>query len=154
MIRFSLACKDGHRFDSWFASSAAYEGLLAAGHVTCAICGSSKVEKALMAPAVRTDQPEATPVLPEQGPQSAGNHGPLSQPASAAEQSLAEFRKKLEAEADYVGPSFAEEARAIHDGTAPERMIYGEARLDEAKRLIEDGIPVAPMPFLPKNRAN
>jgi hypothetical protein len=154
MIRFSLACNDGHRFDSWFASSAAYEGLLAAGHVTCAICGSAKVEKALMAPAVRTDHPEAAPVSPEQGPPSAGSHGPLSQPAGPAEQALAAFRKKLEAEADYVGPSFAAEARAIHDGTAPERMIYGEARLDEAKSLIDDGIPVAPMPFLPKNRAN
>lgn len=67
---------------------------------------------------------------------------------------MADLKRKVEENADYVGMSFATEARAIHDGTAPERPIYGEANLKEAKSLIEDGVPVAPLPFMPKKKAN
>lgn len=138
MIRFTLACTDGHSFDSWFASGSAYESLKASGHVACAVCGSTSVDKALMAPAVRTD--EARPSL--------------SGAVTPQEQAAAALRKKLQENADYVGLSFASEARAIHDGDAPERAIWGEARLDEARQLLEDGIPVAPLPFLPKAKSN
>ena len=79
---------------------------------------------------------------------------PLSAPANVAEQALAELRRKVEDRAEYVGPSFATETRAIHDGTAPDRPIWGEARADEARRLVEDGLPVAPLPFRPKGRVN
>lgn len=137
MIHYSLKCDHGHAFDSWFASAAAYDSLRAQGHVACAICGSTAVDKALMAPAVsaapRTDAAEA--------------------PDDIARK-LAAMRRHFEANADYVGKDFATEARAIHLGDAPERAIWGEARLDEAKALIEDGVPVAPLPFVPKTRAN
>lgn len=142
MIRFTLSCTDGHRFDSWFASNSAYDSLRAAGHVSCAICGSTTVDKALMAPAVRTDEEDRR------------GSGPLSTPMTPQEQAAAELRRKVEENADYVGLSFAREARAIHDGTAPERAIYGEARLHEAKALLEDGIPVTPLPFMPKAKTN
>ncbi len=67
---------------------------------------------------------------------------------------MAALRAKIEASSEYVGLNFAAEARAIHDGDAPERAIYGEAKPDEAKRLIEDGIPVAPLPFIPVRKTN
>jgi hypothetical protein len=140
MIRYNLSCDQGHDFDSWFQSAAAYDRLAGQGHVACALCGSTAVEKALMAPALRpADRTEAAP---------------LATPQSELEQKLAALRAHIEETSDYVGLSFAAEARAMHDGLIPERAIHGEARPDEARRLIEDGIPVAPLPFLPKAKAN
>lgn len=130
MIRYSLKCADGHRFDSWFRDSAAYDKLAAAGQVACAVCGSPKVEKTIMAPSVR------------------GGEAPLSKPKSPAEAALAKLRKHIEENSDYVGRDFAAEARRIHDGEADSRAIWGEARLDEAKALHDDGIPVAPIPWI------
>ena len=163
MIQYALKCADGHAFDSWFQSAAAYDKLAAAGMVSCAVCGGTKVEKAIMTPRVRParkaaapDHPAATGQpgpAPEAGAPPPGR-GALSQPASAAEQALAELRRRIEANADYVGRDFAREARAIHEGAAPERPIYGEARAEEARALIEEGVPVAPLPFLPNRKAN
>ncbi len=136
MIRYALKCADGHRFDSWFQSAAAYDKLADAGHVACAVCGSVEVAKDLMTPRV---SPEAT--APAR---------PLSKPATPKEQSLEELRRRIEANSTYVGDCFAEEARKMHDGDAPKRQIHGEARLADAKKLLEDGIPVAPLPFLPR----
>lgn len=157
MIQYSLKCPEGHQFDSWFQSADAFDKLRQAGMVTCAVCGCGDVEKAIMAPRVRparsaAAQPPAqseavsTPAEPPTAP--------LSTPASPAEQALAELKKQVEANSDYVGKSFAEEARAIHTGDAPERSIYGEANLEEAKSLIEDGVPVAPLPFRPGRKSN
>ncbi len=138
MIKYTLKCDNGHRFDSWFASSEAYDSLTAAGRVACIDCGSAAVEKSLMAPNVSTDKDLPT----------------LTAKPDPKEQALAKMRDHVENNADYVGMSFAKEARDIHDGTAPERAIYGEANLKEAKALIDDGVPVAPLPFLPKRKAN
>lgn len=132
MIRYTLTCAQGHSFDSWFQSAAAFDSLHDGGHLACTTCGDSAVAKALMAPAVAT-----APAAP-----------------SPQEQALSALRRKVEEESDYVGLSFASEARAIHDGDAPERAIWGEARIDEARRLLEDGIPVAPLPFVPTRKAN
>jgi hypothetical protein len=140
MIRYSLSCDQGHDFDSWFQSAAAYDRLSAGGHVACALCGSTAVEKALMAPAVR--------------PADRAETAPLSAPQSELEKKLAALRAHIDENSDYVGLSFAAEARAMHDGLIPERAIHGEARPDEARRLIDDGIPVAPLPFVPKRQAN
>jgi len=138
MIRYHLQCENGHRFESWFSSSADYDRLESAGHLSCGVCGSSAVTKALMAPRVSVqDDP---PPAPEKA-------GPLSAPASPAEQALRALRRKIEAEAENVGRNFAHEARAMHDGEAPRRAIYGEARPDEARALVEDGVPVAPLPW-------
>jgi hypothetical protein len=79
---------------------------------------------------------------------------PLSEPASPAEQALKELRRRIEAESDYVGADFAREARAIHEGEAEARQIHGEARLDEARKLLEDGVPVMPLPFATTRKAN
>ena len=138
MIKYQLQCPDGHRFDSWFSSSADYERLERSGHLSCSVCGASGISKALMAPRVTTsEEAHATKPAP----------APLSAPASPAEQALRALRKKIEAEADNVGRDFAREARAMHEGESPRRAIYGEAGADEARDLIEDGIPVAPLPW-------
>ncbi len=148
MIQYTLKCADGHTFDSWFQSGAAYDKLAAAGMVACAVCGSSKVSKSIMAPRVRAAR-DAAPEPTQPAPS-----GPLSAPASPAEQALAELRRKVEQNSDYVGLNFATEARAMHDGDAPERAIYGEANIEEARGLIEDGIPVMPLPFRPGRKNN
>ena len=144
MIRYMLKCDQGHDFESWFASASAYDSLRKSGHVACALCGSVAVEKTLMAPAVSHGS--------SQNP-SQSEQRPLALNPRIAEK-LAELRREVEQNSDYVGDRFATEARAIHHGDAPERPIWGEARLDEAKALIDDGVPVAPLPFLPKNKAN
>ncbi|MEX5727120.1 hypothetical protein Ga0609869_000473 [Rhodovulum iodosum] len=146
MIRYNLTCAKGHRFDSWFQSADAFDNLMARGMVSCAVCGGGGVEKGLMAPRVATGEAGT--------PGSAPPERPLSAPASPAEQALAELRRKVEQNAEYVGLRFAQEARDIHDGAAPERPIYGEARLDEAKKLIDEGVPVAPLPFAPRRKTN
>jgi hypothetical protein len=145
MIQYALKCAEGHSFNSWFQSADAYEKLSVAGHVTCAICGNAKVAKAIMAPRVTAARDAAAePVKP----------GALSKPANPAEQALANLRKEVEDNSDYVGMNFASEARAMHDGDLPERSIYGEAKPEEARKLVEEGIPVAPLPFLPNRKTN
>ena len=140
MIRYSLKCAAEHGFESWFQSSAAFDSLSASGHVACPVCGSTEVAKSLMAPAVRPGGASAA------APDPAGPQG--------IEEALAALRRKIEETSDYVGDDFAAEARRIHAGEAPERSIYGNARLDEARRMIEEGLPVAPLPFLPRRRMN
>ncbi len=135
MVRYSLSCADGHAFESWFPSATAFDDLAARGLLACAECGSASVEKALMAPAVATREA-------------------LTAPRDPREAMLAALRRHVEENSDYVGPGFAAEARRIHEGEAPERNIWGEASPTEAKALLEDGIPVAPLPFIPKSRAN
>lgn len=138
MIRYNLRCEKGHDFDGWFRSSDAFASLNAAGQVSCAQCGSAKVEKALMTPAVAA----------EPAPR------PLATPRSPAEAALEKLRRHVEENSDYVGLSFVEEARAMHEGERPARAIHGEARPEEARKLIEEGVPVAPLPFIPRRRAN
>jgi hypothetical protein len=139
MIKYTLKCSENHRFDSWFQSAAAFEKLLDAGMVTCSVCGALGVEKAIMAPQVRTTRP-ADPA-PEK------KSGPLSEPASPAEQALGEMRKMVEETSEDVGDNFVSEARAIHEGDAPERPIYGQAKIEDAKELADEGIPVVPLPW-------
>ena len=139
MIRYTLKCADGHLFDSWFQSADAYDSLRRAGHVACAVCGDAAVDKAPMAPRVSSSAPEPRP---------------LSRPENAQETALAALKRHVEAHSDYVGRDFAREARAIHEGDSPRRAIWGEARGDEVKTLVEDGVPIAPLPFTPTRKAN
>lgn len=141
MIQYSLKCAEGHRFDSWFQSAAAFDKLQATGLVACAVCGTESVEKALMAPRVN-------------GTEAAEPPKPLRSPGTAAEQALAALKAHVEKTSDYVGRNFAQEARAMHQGDAPERAIWGEARGDEARALAEDGIRIAPLPFVPTRKSN
>lgn len=162
MIRYALKCAASHSFDSWFRSSAAFDALQLARHVACPICGSSDIEKTLMSPNIRAGRqlgpssggggpdPEPTSGPPESPPTA----GALSAPGSDVEHAFAEMRKQVENNSDYVGLNFAAEARRMHDGTTPSRAIYGEANSADARQLIEDGIPVAPLPFMPSRKTN
>lgn len=145
MIQYSLKCAEGHRFDSWFQSASAFDKLQNAGHVACAVCGSAKVEKALMAPRVNHSDAPETQEPPAR---------PLSGEKSPAEQALKALREHVEKNSDYVGKDFAREARAMHLGEVDARPIWGETRADEAKKLIEDGVPVAPLPFTPTRKTS
>jgi len=131
MIRFHLKCDQNHRFESWFQSGDAFDKLVAGKMVSCTTCGSTLISKSVMAPAIATAAAPVAPVDP-----------------------IAALRKKIESTADYVGKSFAKEARDMHDGLTPERPIYGEANLAEARKLAEDGIPVLPLPFIPAKKVN
>lgn len=142
MISFTLKCSKGHTFDSWFQSASAFEKLQSNGMVCCAVCDCTKIEKAIMAPSVAVSRTK-TAHCEAQAP----SKGALSKPANPTEQMIAELKRKVERDSDYVGENFAAEARAMHDGDAPERSIYGEAKVEDAKKLIEDGVPVLPLPF-------
>jgi Uncharacterized protein conserved in bacteria len=134
VIQYSLQCSKGHRFDAWFKNAAAYDEQQARGIVTCAQCGDAHVEKAPMAPNVaRTDQ--------ERVPLSAAHPD-----AARFRDMLRQYRRKVMSEADYVGDSFAEEARKIHFEEAEARGIYGEATREEVAGLIEDGVDFLPLP--------
>ncbi|WP_207101218.1 DUF1178 family protein [Paracoccus shandongensis] len=135
MIRYALRCDQGHDFDGWFRSSDAFETTRAAGHVACTQCGSGTVEKSLMAPSVPAARKAEPPVNP-------------------VEAALQALRQQVEANSDYVGLKFADEARAMHEGRAPTRAIHGEAKIEEARKLIEEGVPVAPLPFIPRQKTN
>jgi hypothetical protein len=157
MIRYALKCGEGHGFESWFASASAYDRLEASGHLSCPVCGGSKVEKALMAPALSASGPQ----MPAQAPQAADVAVPDLPPGlapgddvAALARQIEALRREVEGKSDYVGMEFAARARAMHLGDEPERPIYGEARPDEARALIEEGVPVAPLPFIPRARSN
>ncbi|MDF1670124.1 MAG: DUF1178 family protein [Roseovarius sp.] len=143
MIQFTLKCSEDHRFDSWFQSSDAFDKLLKAKLVSCAVCGSTELEKAMMAPQVSDSKSSGEAPVPT-----------LTGSDNPAEKALAELRKKIEDNSEYVGMNFAREARDIHDGTSPERAIFGEAKPEEARKLIEDGVPVTPLPFTPTRKTN
>ncbi len=146
MIKFSLKCAENHSFDSWFQSAASFDKLARARLVTCAECGGTDITKGIMAPNVQSAR-RAPPDTPR-------GTGPLAASRTASQQAIAQLREKVEANSEYVGTDFARKAREIHDGTAPERAIYGEARVDEARKLVEDGVQILPLPFRPMRKVN
>ncbi len=138
MIQYALTCENQHAFDAWFRNAEAYDEQEARGIVGCPVCGSAKVGKALMAPAV-----------------SRANSGKVSVAAGHPKQAeimkfLSAMRKKLVSEAENVGDRFAEEARKIHFKEVEARGIYGQATHDEVVSLVEEGIDIMPLPNLPE----
>lgn len=157
MIRYSLVCDSAHEFESWFASSDAFEGQSRRGLISCPVCNSSKVERAIMAPNLaRTDRgPRPQEAAAEVPAAAAATPAPV---ALMGEKEMA-FRSMLEAlhkhvteHAEHVGPRFAEEALKIHYGEADSRAIYGEATPEDAHRLHEEGVEFLPLPRLPDGR--
>ena len=141
MIKYALACSQGHQFEAWFRSSEAYDAQRAASDIVCPTCGSVEVDKALMRPAVSTAKRKDAVKL-------AAN--------TARQTELKDAVKKLRAHivenSEYVGDRFAEEARKIHYEETEKRGIYGEATSEEARGLIEEGIDFAPIPMLPEDQ--
>ncbi|WP_026988443.1 DUF1178 family protein [Fodinicurvata fenggangensis] len=170
MILYSLRCEQAHQFDVWFRDSSAYDQQVADGIVVCPQCGSQKVEKAIMSPRLsKGGGQEAVTEAPEDEAQQApaenagvpanseseGTEGLQQQPPSEAEvrQAFRKLRQYVEANSDYVGSSFAEEARRIHNEEAPERNIYGETTPEEAEELEEEGVPFARVPWVSREDA-
>jgi hypothetical protein len=159
MIRYALRCDRDHAFESWFQSSSAYDSQVKRKLVTCPICGSAKVEKAIMAPRIvgkkgrgrATPPPEATAApTPEAAP--SGPTSLLMAQERELRTKLKELRDHIVKNADNVGERFPNEARAMHYGDKEHRPIYGEASPEEAKSLIDEGIEVSPLPTLPEDR--
>ncbi len=142
MIKYRLICEQDHEFDGWFAGSVAFDAQVAAKEVACPYCETTKVQKALMAPSVVTSKRKK-------------NTGtPSTEAVEQVQMFMSKVRHHVETNFDYVGDQFADEARRIHYGEADEREIYGEATLDDAKDLIEEGVSVAPLPGADKTKAN
>lgn len=144
MIVFDLTCADhGHRFEGWFASSEDFEAQQARALVTCPQCGCASVSKAPMAPAVPRKGNQASAQPP--APPLAG--GALPPEAQAMLARLAEFQAEAIKQSQWVGDKFADVSRAMHYGEQDPAPVYGQASVDEAKALVEEGIPVLPLPF-------
>ena len=160
MIRYALICDKSHEFESWFQSSDAFTKQAKRGFVACPACGSTKVEKALMAPRLkRTDKSkgrEPVPTIETPAPESPA---PANVPVAIMSNEEKQFRAKLKElrdhltkNSDNVGKKFADEARKMHYGEIEHRSIYGEASPDEAQALDEEGIAFHPLPILPDER--
>jgi hypothetical protein len=155
MIRYALSCERGHAFESWFQNSGAYDKQTKRGLVACPLCGSAKVEKAIMAPRLARTEPAAvTPPapIPPPAPTAMPAKAPvaiMSPPERELRKKLKELRDHVTKNADYVGGRFPEQARKIHYGEIEHRSIYGEASPDEARELHDEGIEFHPLPILP-----
>jgi hypothetical protein len=151
MIRYRLKCEKRHEFEAWFASGGAFDRQVKRGQVACPRCGTSKVQKALMAPSIAKAgkkapadrQPEPEPAPPATSRVAA--HGELAA-------AMRKLRAEVEARSEYVGPRFPEEARKIHYEETPARGIYGEATREQARALTEEGIEFFPLPMLPEDQ--
>ena len=158
MIRYSLRCERGHAFESWFQSSSAYESQEKRKLVSCPACGSTKVERAIMAPQIVTRKGRAKAAVPTEAAQeSAQASAQASTPLLMAQErelraKLKELRDHIVKNADNVGERFPNEARKMHYGDIEHRPIYGEASADEARSMIDEGIEVMPLPVLPDDR--
>jgi hypothetical protein len=152
MILYRLKCKKGHEFEAWFANSGAYDTQAKRGLLSCAVCGTSSVTKAPMAPRVAKSSKakgarrpaDTPPEAPKPEAQRVAAHGELAA-------AMRKLRAEVESKSEYVGPRFSEEARKIHHEEAPARGIHGEATADEAKALREEGIEFFPLPVLPED---
>jgi hypothetical protein len=145
MIRYDLICDKGHEFDGWFRDSAAFEKQSKRRLISCTVCGSDEVTKQLMAPGIPVKsnrKPEASQTMLA---------GAVDTRTQKLMQIMREVRKNVEANAEYVGDRFADEARKIHYAESEKRGIYGEAKLEDAKALIDEGIEVHPLPRLPED---
>jgi hypothetical protein len=145
MIRYDLICDRGHAFDGWFSDSVSYEKQAKRGFVECTQCGSSKIEKQLMAPNIGAKANRKA------APSQQMVTGPVDPRLQAMRAMMREMRAHVEKTAENVGDKFADEARKIHYGETEERGIFGNATRDEAVELIEEGIDVHPLPRLPED---
>jgi hypothetical protein len=165
MIRYALACDNGHTFESWFQNSAAYDKQVKRGLIGCPACGSTKVEKALMtpglsgtrkrgarAPAPAHEAAAPTPETPAAAAEAPAPVAMMSPQEREFRKKLKELREHLTKNADYVGGKFPEEARKMHYGEIEHRSIYGEASPQDAKDLHDEGIEFHPLPVLPDER--
>jgi len=143
MIKYALACDEAHEFEGWFAASSDFDTQSERGLIECPVCSSHNVSKQIMAPSVAGTKKRGEPVTATPGAKQA-----------MMMEAMARVRAHVEDTFDYVGDTFAREARAIHEGKSEDRGIYGEATPAEVKGLVEDGVPVAALPAAPPKKNN
>ncbi len=139
MIRYALACEHGHAFEGWFGSSSDFDDQQDRGLLECPVCATRAVSKQIMAPAVA-------------GTKKRGGDDQAEPMRAMMMEAMGRVRAHVEENFDYMGDKFADEARAIHEGRSEERGIYGEATPKEVRALVEDGVPVAPLPMAPPKK--
>ena len=163
MIKYALICDQGHTFESWFSNAEGYESQVKRGFVECPTCQTKQVSKAMMAPAVSTSRRKdaiaaqtaamlaqaASPPPAAAAPEPARPVALLDESQQALRAMVRELHEKLTENSTDVGDRFTTEARDMQSGDTPLRPIHGRATLEEAKALIEDGVPVMPLPTLP-----
>lgn len=145
MIKFSLRCNGKHNFDSWFKSSEAFDKLGASGLLSCPICGSNEVKKNVMTPQVQSSSTHVKEVK---------NKPSFSAPPTPADLMMQKLRNLIDTKFENVGEKFVTEVRAMDAGEIPRRSVIGDASLNDAIELLEDGIPVTPVPWLDKRKSN
>jgi hypothetical protein len=138
MILFTLKCAADHEFEAWFRDNAAFDRQRSRGLITCPDCGSTEVDKALMAPRLA---------------KSGGDKSTAPPSPQQVRQMLQQLRRHIETHCENVGERFAEEARRIHRGEADARGIYGDATADESRALADEGIEVSRIPWVPASDA-
>lgn len=136
MIRYDLTCDSGHTFDAWFAGMDAFDEQARRGLLSCPHCGTAKVEKAIMAPKVARTDRESAPVLSQGEP-------------AAVREALREMRRKMLESSEDVGLRFADEAVSMYRGEKPMRQVHGRASPEQVRELVEEGVPIAPIPAEP-----
>lgn len=152
MIHYQLRCGQSHGFDGWFKDSASFEKQAKRGLIECPECGGTDVERALMAPAVAKREALPVPVTAPQPPApvaSSEKTATVRLPAQVLA-ALQRMRAEVEKNCDYVGPDFADQARAMHRGEVEPKGIYGETTEEQAESLAEEGIAVAKIPWVPR----
>jgi hypothetical protein len=154
MIRYTLRCDKAHAFESWFQDSAAYEKQAKRGLVTCPACGSTDIEKSIMAPRVssKTRSGKSAPDAPAANTPAQQQVALISDQERELRAKLKELHDAVTSKADNVGEKFVEEARKMHYGETDQRPIYGQAAPDDAKALIDEGVEIFPLPVLPDDR--
>ena len=140
MIKYALVCGQGHLFEGWFSASADYDDQKARDLIGCPVCGTSDIAKQIMAPAVTGTRAQT------------GGVDASPQMRAMMMEAMGRVRAHVEENFDYMGDRFADEARAIHEGRSEERGIYGEATPNEVRDLVQDGVPVAPLPPAPPKK--
>lgn len=151
MIHYNLRCDKAHAFESWFADSTAFDRQAKRGLVTCPICGSAKVEKAIMAPRLGNGRRGKTvaPQAPEGEDRQVTVLSALDKQLRSQIKELHDF---VASHSDDVGERFPDEARKMQHGDIEHRPIHGKASVDEARALLEEGVDVVPLPALPDQR--
>jgi hypothetical protein len=156
MIKYALVCDSAHEFDSWFNDSASFDKQAKRGLVSCPLCQSTKVSKAVMAPRIaRSVSPPPVPSPASEEPAGSARAQPvalLDERERMLRDAIRRLRQMIEANTDDVGRGFSEEARRMHHGDIPARSIRGQASLEEVRALVEDGIEIMPVPVLPDER--
>jgi len=151
MIHYQLRCGQSHGFDGWFKDSAGFERQAKRGLIECPECGGTDVQRALMAPALARRGSLPAPIPTEEGPaQAAVPEKAVARLPAKMLAALQRMRAEVEKNCDYVGPAFADQARAMHRGEAEAKPIYGEATDEQAESLADEGIAVGKIPWVPR----